>query len=62
MLLYGELYFDEEERVESHLDACGECRTALEREKASTKRLSMRWRLNRQRRCCESAARNCTAA
>jgi len=34
MLLYGELSFDEEERVESHLDACAGCRTALEREKA----------------------------
>ena len=34
MLLYGELGFDEEEQVESHLDACAACRTALEREKA----------------------------
>ena len=34
LLLYGELSFDDEERVEAHLDACGECRTALEREKA----------------------------
>ena len=34
MLLYGELSFDQEERVESHLDACAECRTSLEREKA----------------------------
>jgi putative zinc finger protein/HEAT repeat protein len=34
MLLYGELSFDAEERVESHLDACPECRAALEREKA----------------------------
>src|ERR1700693_2584556 len=34
LLLYGELSFDEEERVESHLDVCAECRTALEREKA----------------------------
>jgi hypothetical protein len=34
MLLYGELGFDDEERVESHLDVCAECRTALEREKA----------------------------
>ena len=34
LLLYGELSFDEEERVESHLDACAECRAALEREKA----------------------------
>jgi hypothetical protein len=33
MLLYGELSFDEEERVESHLDVCVECRTALERER-----------------------------
>jgi hypothetical protein len=33
-LLYGELSFDEEERIESHLDVCGECRGALEREKA----------------------------
>jgi anti-sigma factor RsiW len=34
LLLYGELSFDEEERVESHLDACAECRTVLTREKA----------------------------
>jgi hypothetical protein len=34
MLLYGELSFDEEERVESHLDVCTTCRTALQREKA----------------------------
>ncbi len=34
LLLYGELSFDEEERVESHLDGCGECRAALEREKS----------------------------
>jgi anti-sigma factor RsiW len=34
LLLYGELSFDQEERVESHLDTCVECRTALEREKA----------------------------
>ncbi len=34
LLLYGELGFDEEERVESHLDGCAECRAALAREKA----------------------------
>ncbi len=34
LLLYGELTFDEEERVESHLDECAECRQALERQKA----------------------------
>lgn len=34
MLLYGELSFDEEERIESHLDGCLECREALRREKA----------------------------
>ncbi len=34
MLHYGELSFDEEERVESHLDVCAECRAALSREKA----------------------------
>ena len=33
LLLYGELSFDEEERVESHLDACPDCRQALERQK-----------------------------
>jgi hypothetical protein len=33
LLLYGELSFDQEERVEAHLDACGECRAALEQEK-----------------------------
>jgi hypothetical protein len=31
LYLYGELSFDEEERVESHLDACAGCRKALER-------------------------------
>ena len=34
MLLYGELSFDQEERIESHLAACAACRAALEREKA----------------------------
>lgn len=33
LYLYGELSFDEEERVESHLDACAVCRTALERQR-----------------------------
>ena len=34
LLLYGELSFDEEERVETHLDGCADCRAALERDKA----------------------------
>lgn len=34
MLLYGELSFDEEERVDTHLDTCAECKAALEREKS----------------------------
>lgn len=34
LLLYGELSFDEEERVELHLDACAACRAALARQKA----------------------------
>jgi anti-sigma factor RsiW len=33
MMLYGELSFDEEEIVETHLDACTECRAALERQR-----------------------------
>ena len=33
LLLYGELSFDEEERVESHLDTCAECRQALDRQR-----------------------------
>lgn len=33
LYLYGELSFDEEERVESHVDACESCRAALDREK-----------------------------
>jgi hypothetical protein len=33
MLLYGELSFDEEETVETHLDTCADCRKALERER-----------------------------
>jgi anti-sigma factor RsiW len=34
LLLYGELSFDEEDRLETHMDACADCRAALEREKA----------------------------
>ena len=34
LLLYGELSFDQEERIESHLDHCPDCRAALAREKA----------------------------
>ena len=34
LLLYGELNFDEEERVESHLDGCAECRASLQRQRA----------------------------
>jgi hypothetical protein len=34
MLLYGELAFDEEERVEKHLENCSDCRAALESERA----------------------------
>jgi hypothetical protein len=33
LYLYGELSFDEEERVESHLDGCAGCRKALERQR-----------------------------
>jgi anti-sigma factor RsiW len=33
LMLYGELSFDEEERIDSHLDGCAECRTALARQK-----------------------------
>lgn len=34
MLLYGELSFDDEERIDAHLDACAGCRAALQQEKA----------------------------
>lgn len=34
LLLYGELSFDEEERVDAHLDGCADCRAALERERS----------------------------
>ena len=34
LLLYGELSFDEEERVEAHLEQCAECRGALDRQQA----------------------------
>lgn len=34
LYLYGELSFDEEERVESHLDQCAACGQALERQRA----------------------------
>ena len=33
LLLYGELGFDEEEELESHIGGCPACRTALERER-----------------------------
>lgn len=33
LLLYGELSFDEEERVESHLDQCAGCSEALDRQR-----------------------------
>jgi hypothetical protein len=33
LYLYGELSFDEEERVESHMDGCVDCRKALERQR-----------------------------
>jgi Putative zinc-finger/HEAT repeats len=33
LYLYGELSFDEEERVETHLDSCAGCRKALERQR-----------------------------
>ena len=33
MMLYGELSFDEEEIVETHLDTCAECRVALRRQR-----------------------------
>ena len=32
-MLYGELSFDQEEHIESHLDVCEACRTALQRER-----------------------------
>ncbi len=57
LLLYGELAFDEEERVESHLDVCGECRTALEREKAMHAALDSIEIGAVARRCCGSAAK-----
>jgi hypothetical protein len=34
LYLYGELSFDDEERVDSHLDECMDCRAAFDREKA----------------------------
>ncbi len=34
LLLYGELNFDEEERVELHVDSCANCRTALARQQS----------------------------
>jgi hypothetical protein len=34
LLLYGELSFDEEERLETHLEGCADCRKALERQRA----------------------------
>jgi hypothetical protein len=34
LFLYGELSFEEEERLELHLDACGVCREALAKEKS----------------------------
>ena len=34
LFLYGELSFEEEEKVHGHLEACASCRAALERERA----------------------------
>jgi len=34
LLIYGELSFDEEERVDAHLDGCAECRADLERQRS----------------------------
>lgn len=34
LLLYGELSFDDEERLESHLESCAECGAAFAREKS----------------------------
>ncbi len=34
LLLYGELSFDEEDRLETHMDGCANCRAALDGEKA----------------------------
>jgi len=39
LLLYGELSFDEEEQVESHLEGCDSCRRGLELERAMHERL-----------------------
>lgn len=39
LFLYGELSFEEEERLELHIDECDACRTALAREKALVKAL-----------------------
>ena len=39
LFLYGELSFEEEERLETHVDECGECRAELAREKALFKSL-----------------------
>jgi hypothetical protein len=33
LYLYGELSFDDEETIESHMDGCAACRTALERQR-----------------------------
>lgn len=33
LLVYGELSFDEEERVETHLETCADCRAALDRQR-----------------------------
>jgi hypothetical protein len=34
LFLYGELSFEEEERLELHIDECAGCRIALERERS----------------------------
>src|ERR1700704_2163783 len=39
LFLYGELSFDEEERLEVHIDECASCRGVLERERAMFKAL-----------------------
>ena len=57
LLLYGELSFDEEERVESHLDACAECRDRAGAGEGGACRLRRRWRSRPRHRCCGSAVR-----
>ena len=61
LFLYGELSFEEEERLELHIDECAGCRIALEREKALFKSLDAAELMPSRRTAGKIAARSCAS-